>query len=421
MSRERVELREHESAELSLGSSALVELLEAAGDAVSLRPLPGVNRYEIKASSMVGSIRTTELDIVIRPKIPLRNVLALLEPRRHALHIRSERFEYDDNEDLTSALASFFARLAEDTLRTGMRREYRTLDDALIALRGRLRVAEQIRQPVPTPLRCRYDEYTIDTDHHRLLKAVSTRLTRAPGIGSSALEGLRRVLMLLDEVSDVLPDPDALLRRGFSRLDSHYEPVVRLAGLILQSTTINQSFGASTANAFLVDMNRVFEAFLEVSLARELRGIAEVATQFATHLDADCQVAMRPDLVFKVDGRVAFVADAKYKVRSDVLGVESDLYQLLAYTTALGVDEGLLIYAQADHSVPPGRAEISAAGKVLHGRRLDLRGSTEDIHRSVAELAVWIASRLTSDRAGEHRAQGLASPDSGLEGVLQSA
>ena len=44
-------------------------------------------------------------------------------------------------------------------------------------------------------------------------------------------------------------------------------------------------------------------------------------------------------------GRTRFVADIKYKLTDDSAGgSNADLYQLLAYTTALDLPEGMLIY-----------------------------------------------------------------------------
>lgn len=116
--------------------------------------------------------------------------------------------------------------------------------------------------------------------------------------------------------------------------------------------------------------------------------------QVATHLDADRRVRMKPDLLFLRNETAAYVGDAKYKVTSDITGVDSDLYQLLAYTTALGLSEGVLIYAQSDEAVTPAAVQVSKAGKRLQIRRIDLRGNPATIRRAVEELASWIASRV---------------------------
>ena len=60
-----------------------------------------------------------------------------------------------------------------------------------------------------------------------------------------------------------------------------------------------------------------------------------------------------------------FVGDAKYKNLTSAFVPNADLYQLLAYATALNLPGGLLVYAQ-------GEAE-TASYRVRHsGKRLDV-------------------------------------------------
>ena len=62
-------------------------------------------------------------------------------------------------------------------------------------------------------------------------------------------------------------------------------------------------------------------------------------------------MAIRPDLVFSSGGAPKFVADIKYKLTDEGAGGRhADYYQLLAYTTALDLPEGVLIYClDANH------------------------------------------------------------------------
>src|SRR5262249_31137207 len=58
-------------------------------------------------------------------------------------------------------------------------------------------------------------------------------------------------------------------------------------------------------------------------------------------------ITIRPDIVHVVNGRPAVVFDAKYKLQSITSRyANADLYQMLAYCTALGLKTGWLVYAQ---------------------------------------------------------------------------
>jgi len=90
---------------------------------------------------------------------------------------------------------------------------------------------------------------------------------------------------------------------------------------------------------------------------RYLSGRLIVHPQWLDRLDMEASVWIRPDLVFESGGGEAtYVADIKYKVTDDRFGREADYYRLLAYTTALELPEGLLIYCQNDGGTPPGKS-----------------------------------------------------------------
>src|SRR5690606_5999067 len=92
------------------------------------------------------------------------------------------------------------------------------------------------------------------------------------------------------------------------------------------------------------DMNRLFEAFItQVLRERAPLGVA-VRAQSRLHLGYDKKVPMRPDLVVEVDGRDVLVGDCKYKRLEPEDFRNHDVYQMLAYCTAVGMTRGLLIY-----------------------------------------------------------------------------
>ncbi len=74
-------------------------------------------------------------------------------------------------------------------------------------------------------------------------------------------------------------------------------------------------------------------------------------------------VRMKPDLVWEQGGRPVAVVDAKYKRETPAGYPDADLYQMLAYCTALALPRGHLVYAQggvepARHVVRHTRIEI---------------------------------------------------------------
>ena len=80
-----------------------------------------------------------------------------------------------------------------------------------------------------------------------------------------------------------------------------------------------------------------------------------------------------------------FVGDAKYKkVRVESVP-NADLYQLLAYVTALDLPGGLLVYAKGE--ADQAAYEVRNSGKRLEVAALDLSGTLDDVLNRVAHLA----------------------------------
>ena len=80
-----------------------------------------------------------------------------------------------------------------------------------------------------------------------------------------------------------------------------------------------------------------------------------------------------------------FVGEAKYKRIEDERAPNADLYQLLAYVTALDLPGGMLIYAQGEEE--PVVHEVRYSGKRLEVAALDLSGSLEQVLDRVGALA----------------------------------
>ena len=92
-------------------------------------------------------------------------------------------------------------------------------------------------------------------------------------------------------------------------------------------------------------------------------------------LDEAGRVSLKPDLSWWDGPICTFVGDAKYKRIENERVPNADLYQLLAYATALDLPGGLLVYAQGE--AEPVAHRIRHAGKQLEIVALDLSGAIE--------------------------------------------
>jgi len=423
-------LREYRGAVVDL-SQAQASALNRSGKGrhLSVEPAENPGEWLVQARNYVGTVTVDGLEVLVRPKIPLRNLFLLLEVGLREQDWRDEAAHYERDLQLLPAMVSLFARTAETALARGLYHSYREQHDRLIALRGRPDVARLFTRPgLALPVPCRFTEFTADLVENSYLKAAVSRSLRVAGVQPADRRRLMQHLVTLEDVAEVGHYADDFDMVVFTRLNEHYRPALRLARLVIENLTLRDTLGAVEASSFMVDMNDLFERFVTERLRHALRGRLDVKDQQPGHLDEGRSVAIRPDLVFHSGESTSLVADIKYKLTDESAGgTTADLYQLLAYTTALNLPEGLLIYCvdadgnnggnigsgtesagdatTADPSPPVGapsdaRAAVSSirvrhTGTVLHTCALDLSGTPDEVGRSIDALAGWIAKRAT--------------------------
>ena len=348
--------------------------------------------YHLTPGSTVGAIEIGGLSARIEPKIGITQLLSLACYAIGEVKFQPSDFNYPDAYALPDVLALALARAARSAFSRGLLHGYRTEEEALHTVRGRIRFDDQIRRRfgVPLPIEVRYDDFTDDIMANRLVKAAAHRLGRMPLRSPDARRNLGWVAGMLDNVSLVDFPRNDVPKVTFDRLNEHYRNVVELSRLVLQQNAFESRRGEVRASGFLMNMNDVFQEFLTVAL-REALGVSErtFGESKVDSLDAGGWVHLEPDLVWREGGRYVFVGDAKYKRVRDERVPNADLYQLLAYVTALDLPGGLLVYAKDDDD-PDTRGmayDIRNTGKRLEVAVLDLSGTLEDVLGRVGGLA----------------------------------
>ncbi len=347
--------------------------------------------YDLTPGSHVGGIQLETLSITIQPKLPIERLLFLISYTLDRQRWQDTDFNFVERPDLLEAIIPGFVSQVRRAINRGVLQGYRSEEDALQTVRGRIRFDDQIRNRygIAPPVEVRFDEFTEDIEENRLLKAAIYRLGRMRIRSERSRLALRAFDSALANVQPVEYHPRHLPDITWNRLNSHYRPAIDLAKLILRATTFDVDHGRVRSSAFLIDMNQLFEDFVAIAL-RESLGLSDKtfirgAAGRRLMLDQQETVRLRPDLSWWEGGECVFAGDVKYKRVNPAGYVHADLYQMLAYTIAAGLPGGLLIYAAGE--TDEATHQIRHAGKTLRVMTLDLQGTPDTILARIDDVA----------------------------------
>ena len=385
-------------------SNATAASLSALDRGIAIAPSwSRAGHFDIRPGAHVGVIALPDVQVVIEPKLPIDRVLFLISYALDPARWQRDEGLYGTTDTLVEAVAAIYAHTLRNALRQGVLQRYRATEDALTTVRGRIRLDEQLRRRfgAPLPIELAFDEFTVDTDMNRLLKAALHTLARLPIRSAGVRRGLAACSTAFDSVALVEYTSNALPAFTWSRLNRHFEPAAGLARMILEHASLELTAGQQRGAAFTIDMNKVFESFVRTALREALH-----LDQFTfpdrpptLALDAAGRIRLVPDLTWWDGERFLFVGDVKYKRIAPDGFLHADVYQLLAYAVALGLHDGLLVYPSGEgfdtaHRVE--RAEIR-----LHVRSIDVSGHPEDVLHAIKALADWIRERARIRAQGE--------------------
>lgn len=225
-------------------------------------------------------------------------------------------------------------------VRRGLRFDYRTVEEEVRFLRGRLVVSRQVRQPVGRQHLFQVEHQIFDANRvqNRLITSALLKvagMTRDTSNWRLAHE-LQHQLAEVECSHDVTND---FRRWSHDRLMGHYGSIKPWCGLILGNRNLMSALGSLTGRSLLFPMEKVVECFVEASLCRCLPPGAAAsagASQYLGSQGARQVFQLRPDFLVEHEGS-PWVIDAKWKLLDEADGAnnyglsQGDLYQLFAY------------------------------------------------------------------------------------------
>lgn len=332
-----------------------------------------VRNGHLHATNHVGIVEASRrTSVVILPKVDLatpdptreKTKAVFLTMLRDWRGLREAQFPEASIRDLErfemwEAFYYLFLRSVVRLAQRGLARRYRTVENDLPFLRGRIRFPEHLRRNAVNRARffVAYDEFSANRPANRLIRTTLDRLAaRAKRPRNlQLLHGLRTVFA--DIPPSAQPEVD-WERRLVDRSMRHYGEVLPWVRLLLFHHGLATFAGKHRNRALLFPMEEVFEDFVTASFRRHPSGFGVYDQGPQRPLvetpDGKGLFYMKPDISLLSGGAPAFILDAKWKrltapAEDPKLGiVQSDLYQLFAYGKQYRVPEVALIYPRSD-------------------------------------------------------------------------
>jgi 5-methylcytosine-specific restriction enzyme subunit McrC len=299
----------------------------------------------IETGSFIGSVQLSGLRLSIVPKIGLGGVMDMI---RYTYKLNPTVYRHTVAYDVAqSGLVDLFAEAllseVERLARRGLSAFYKTREEALSMPRGRISMRSAATRIGRVAVECRYDEFTSNTSLNQTLAAGLRLASRVVMDRNLSFRLLRTRDRYLCDQDPIQLDRIAVknLIAGLDRRTSHYSGALIWIKMLVECCRLgrHESSGESSQFGFLLNMNLLFERFLERFFESTAPPGYWVATQssfgsiyrYTLNPRGWSKPTLRPDLVFHKRGRVMAVGDAKYKDRTDQSLEASELYQLTMY------------------------------------------------------------------------------------------
>lgn len=368
---------------------------------IRLSPSNKRGHLRLTPTGHVGTIVAPRCRLVIRPKIPLANLFHLLDPESSVL-TAADRSTPSAADEILDFLASRLARLLAERSAAGLHRAYTERAETGPFLHGRLDVPAQANDIAGRKdrLHSRYEDFTADLPCNQVPRATAEMMLRSLMLRETTRARLRQSLTGFSDVQSVPLDCDTFRAPGIDAGGEAYRPLRALCRLLVDSLAPGETAGPVPGPAFLLEMERVFERYVTAGVVGAFEGQTKstVAEQpfllAADSIPRQPDFHVRPDILIHHEGRPVLLLDMKWKKGPRPALVTPDIYQVLAYCTALGVNRAVLVY--------PGHCDrcwtypLTGSAVVVEVRTLRVIGSTQDCAESLSCLVSAVRNQWES-------------------------
>lgn len=333
----------------ALSEAAGTTLARVYGSQIQVEPPSFLNdqHWRLTARGWVGLIPLMpELGILLRPRVPVGNVFAMLA---YADGLTSFRFL--DGLMASDSMVGFYERLADALAqrvlaraRRGFHRAYDLRRDDLPYLTGRLVTERLASRPGQVRLPCRYETHATDIPDNQILAWTLHRMLQTGVFREPTDLNVRRAYRAVRSFASIRPvDAAACVGRTYTRLNEDYRAMHALCRFFLSHQGPSHVIGEHAVLPFLVDMPHLYERFVAEWLRLHLPPTLRLARQEPVSFGPQpLRFDIDLTLYDSTTRQVRCVLDTKYKLPDHA--AHGDIAQVVAYAEAIGCRTAVLVY-----------------------------------------------------------------------------
>ena len=200
---------------------------------ISITPTLCKDQVVLHAGSFVGTIKTPNHTITIKPKIGNLNFFKMLIYSEKFLDLPSfeGEVEIEEGEDLVDFMAKLFHESISPIIQEGIYRNYTSVTEELPTIRGKLLITQNIRSPRISKEKffCEYDDFSADILENQILLYCSHLLSELV-VDKNIKEKLTQTQQFLEKegVSEKFLDIYHLDQITYQKFNEHYEKILKL-------------------------------------------------------------------------------------------------------------------------------------------------------------------------------------------------
>lgn len=288
-------------------------------------------------------------------------------------------------------------------IRRGLKRDYIPETEVVSGIKGRLDISASIKMQtmVKRQMVCSYDEYSLDTYFHRIIKTTLLLLLHGD-ILPDRKKAIKNILGVLSPV-EVLDVHTIDWKQNYNRNNQSYQMLISICYLVIKGLLQTTENGKTRLMGFLDEqrMCRLYEKFILEYFRQEYPSLNARASHIKWVLDDgydNMLPLMKSDITLSYGDKI-LILDAKYydhttQVQYDVHTLHSaNIYQIFTYVKNKQDGEegkgktvsGMLLYARTDEEIQP-HNDYLMSGNRISVRTLDLSGGFESIENQLGSI-----------------------------------